>query len=73
MSYFKDSEEAYSCLGGVFRAADEHPEVAYRGRPIEAARGAFLLGGIWHVRFEVDSDALRGSGRAIGSSIARSA
>ena len=27
MSYFKDSEEAYSCLGGVFRAADEHPEV----------------------------------------------
>jgi putative sterol carrier protein len=27
MSYFKDAEEAYRYLGGVFRAADEHPEV----------------------------------------------
>jgi len=27
MSYFKDAEDAYRYLGGVFRAADEHPEV----------------------------------------------
>jgi len=27
MAYFRDPDEAYKYLGGVFRAADEHPEV----------------------------------------------
>ena len=72
-SYAADRRFVRTGSGRLELRTDEHPEVACRGRPIEAARGAFLLGGIWHVRFEVDSDALRGSGRAIGSSIARSA
>ena len=27
MTFFKDTDEVYKYLGGVFRAADEHPEV----------------------------------------------
>ena len=27
MAYFRDADEAYKYLGGVFRAADDHPEV----------------------------------------------
>ena len=72
-SYAADRRFVRTGSGRLELRTDEHPEVAYRGRPIETTRGVFLLGGIWHARFEVDSDALRGSGRAIGSSIARTA
>ena len=27
MAYFRDADDAYKYLGGVFRAADDHPEV----------------------------------------------
>ncbi|MGW1752361.1 hypothetical protein ACWCRD_43555 [Streptomyces sp. NPDC002092] len=32
MTYFTDADEVYAYLGGVFRVADEHPEVGPRLR-----------------------------------------
>ena len=38
MSYFNDEEELYRYLGGIFRAAEEHPEIG----PVLRASGITL-------------------------------
>ena len=53
----------------AMRGADD-PEPAMRHHPVHAAPGAFLLGGMWHYRVEIDHDFLRGSGRPIRQAIA---
>jgi hypothetical protein len=53
----------------AMRGADD-PEPAIRHHPVHGAAGAFLIDGVWHARFEIDHDILRGSGRPIRQAIA---
>jgi hypothetical protein len=77
----ESSVRAYAADRRFVRAADgtisfrtgDDPEPSYRVGPIETTRGAMRLNGIWHLRVEVDEDALRGSGRAIRTPVALAA
>ena len=74
----ESSVRAYASDRRFIRAADgtisfrtgEDPEPTFRTTPVEMARNAVQLGGIWHLRIEVDKDALRGSGRPIRNAVA---
>lgn len=72
-SYATDRRFIRDRDGSLRFRTDDDPLPAPRGRPINETRGAFLLGGRWHLRLEVDHELLRGSGRMISTSIAMAA
>ena len=57
--------------GALSMRGPEDPDVQVVHRPIEKTAGAFRLDGVWHLRQEVDEEALRGSGRPVRIGIAQ--
>lgn len=72
-SYANDSRFLRHSDGTLTMRGAGDPDVTVVHRPIDQTAGAFRLDGVWHFRYEIDAEGMRGSGRPLRVGIAQAA